>query len=151
MSRLRHTDILVELIELCQEHMVQLRHQLGYYRASVYKGEAKTDIETSVLELRTIARLFDDEEAREAFRDFDAMSEKGALTLVPGECLLSLRVGRLLAQLDGCVGQLHRTAYVRTADQSLEIEFTNTVKEHRDALLAMCRQGSRHWAFFQAL
>ena len=51
MSRLRHLDILVELIELCHERMSEVRQQLIYYRASVYKQETSTQIAGKVEQL----------------------------------------------------------------------------------------------------
>lgn len=153
MSRLRHVDILVELIDLCRERMDEVRQQLVYYRASVYKGETAGVIGGQIDQLKVLGDLFGDEALLEAFSDFEAMAKAGAMLPVPGECSLSKRVTHLLATLDhhlGRVGQAvankaHETA---TGDDPA---FADAVRKHRDQLLALCRHGSRQWAFFQAL
>ena len=151
MSRFRHTDILVELIELCQERMAEIRQQLTYYRASVYKGETGDHVLSRIEHLRLVTGLFGDDLVREAFKDFDAMSKAGALNYIPGECSFSKRVGMLLSTLEENLGRLNDGNRGGSSGEPPAQEFTAHVKKHRQELLAICPQGSRQWSFFQAL
>lgn len=150
MSRFRHTDILLEMIELCQERMTEVRQQLGYYRASVYKAEMAGQISSNIGQLRTVAEIFGDVMVQESFKDYEAMASMGIASYMPGECSLSQRVTSLLASLET---QLSRLS-VQIAARSLpltEQALASAVAKHRNQLLALCRQGSRQWAFFQSL
>lgn len=149
MSRLRHLDILVELIELCHERMGDVRQQLIYYRASVYKQETSTQIAGKVEQLRLVARLFGDLMVQEAFSDYET-SSTGAINLAPGECPFSLRVTTLLLTLEHHMIRIGQETLSRNASPEIEAALTTAVKEHRTQLLALCREGSRQWAFFQS-
>jgi hypothetical protein len=151
MSRFRQTDILIEMIELCQERMQEVRQQLSYYRASVYKAEMAGQIDEQIAELSVVGSLFRDEMLTEAFTDFDAMAKAGAMTTLPGECSFSKRVSILLAAVEGHLARLNTQAPTAAAVPADEVDFTNAVRLHRTQLLALCRQGSRQWTFFQAL
>jgi len=144
-------DILIEMIDLCHERMSEVRQQLTYYRASVYKDEMAGPINDKVDQLRLVAGLFGDELLTEAFIDYDAMSCDGVLTYVPGECSFSRRVTVLLAALDQHLARLGRDIASRSLALLSDVEFTETVRQHRSELLALCRQGSRQWTFFQSL
>ena len=151
MSRLRHTDILCELVELGQERTLELRQKLVYYRASVYKDETATAIVVRIDQLRLLANLLADDPLQEAFKDFDAMSKAGAMSSFPGECSFSKRVSSLLVAVTASLDHLHSESVSRGVQTANDVAFTDVVRQHRDALLALCRHGSRQWAFFQAL
>lgn len=155
MSRFRHTDILVELIELCHERMNEIRTQLSYYRASVYKGETATQIEERMEHLRLIAGLFGDETLADAFTDCDAVKAASVnspgFDYVPGECSFSKRVSMLLKTLDENLERLHQGTFARESQKELQTAFTDAVKAQKTQLLAICRAGSRQWSFFSAL
>ena len=152
MSRLRYGDILVEMIELCHERMTEVRQQLVYYRASVYKGETLAHMAERVEQLRVVAGLFGDA-MLDAFVDFDAMSKVGAMQLAPGECSFSTRVTCLLQNLDASLTRIGRELQAREAaptnDPTGEAGLAEAVRKNRDALLAICRQGTRTYTFFQ--
>ncbi len=155
MSRFRHTDILVELIELSHERMNEIRTQLSYYRASVYKGETAAQIEERIEDLRFIGSLFGDDNLSDVFKDFDAvkLASIGAsgMDYVPGDCSFSRRVTMLLATLDRDLTRLHRATFVKDGEKELAQAFTEGVKKARRQILAICRAGSRQWSFFSAL
>lgn len=155
MSRFRHTDILVELIDLTHEGMHEIRTQLSYYRASVYKGETAALIEARIEQLRFIGGLFGDDNLDEAFKDFDAvrLASIGAcgMNYVPGDCSFSRRVTMLLGTLDRDLTRLHQVAFSRDGQHELVQAFTDGVKKARERILTICRAGSRPWSFFSAL
>jgi hypothetical protein len=152
MSRLRHVDILVEMNELCHDLMTEIRQQLAYYRASVYKDETAGVINKKVDQLRLVASLFGDELLLEPVRDYEAMAKAGAMSYVPGECSLSKRIGVLLTGVETQLARLSQELSSRgTALQLNDKDFARALQKHRQQLLALCRHGSRQWAFFQAL
>jgi hypothetical protein len=155
MSRFRHTDILVELIDLSHDRMNEIRSQLGYYRASVYKHETANQIEERIDHLRFISTLFGDDAVTEAFDDFDAvkLANLGAsgMDYVPGDCSFSRRVTMLLATLDRDLGRLQRATFNQEHLHETAVAFTEGVKKARNQILALCRAGSRQWSFFSAL
>lgn len=151
MSRLRHLDIFVELIELCHERMNEVRQQLVYYRASVYKTETSSQIHGKIEQLRLVAALFNDLLVHEAFHDYETMAVAGVMNLAPGECSFSTRVTCLLASLDQYMIRLGHEVLSRTVEPETEAALAAAVREKRNVLLALCRHGSRQWTFFQSL
>lgn len=151
MPRVRHVDIIVELVDLCQERMDEVRQQMAYFRASVYKAEMAAQIKDRVESLRLIASLLADDGLSEAFRDYDAMKAAGAMAVVPGECSFSKRMMTLLGALDTPLFALGKKLAAKTVAPESELAFEETVRQHRLKLLELCRHGSRQWTFFQAL
>lgn len=151
MSRLRHLDIFVELIELCHERMNEVRQQLVYYRASVYKHETSGQIHAKIEHMRLIAGFFGDLMVQESFHDYETMSGPGVMTLPPGECSFSTRVTALLASLEHHLIRLGHDALARNIEPETEAALQDAIRAHRTELLALCRHGSRQWAFFQSL
>lgn len=150
MSRLRHMDIIVELVELCQDIMNDIRQQLSYYRASVYKDETAEGIQKKVEQLRLVTDLIGDDMVQEPMKDYDAMADQGGIQTPPGECSFSARVTCLLQSLDSHLGEV-RSRITNQGLQTVGQELTRTVQKHRNQLLSLCRYGSRQWAFFQSL
>lgn len=151
MSRFRHTDVIVELTELCHERMDEIRQQLSYYRASVYKDEAAGHIDGIIGQLRLIAGILADDQLKETFKDFDAVARRGIENYIPGECSFSRRVTMLLASMDEHLRRIHLAHFSNQSDKNFAMEFAKNLRKHRTDLLAICRQGTRHWAFFQAI
>ena len=149
MSRVDQLDIMVELTELCRDLKDDVLQQLNYYRASVYKEETSRIIEHKIEQLRTIIELTSNAEALDLFADYEATRACGNLNLAPGECPLSSRIMTLFSQLDSVledmVGRLH---HEQVTDQW---HFSKNIQKNRKKLLSICRQGSRQWAFFQAI
>ena len=151
MSRLRLADILCELVELGQERVQEVRQQLVYYRASVYKQETANLIDGRIDSLRLLSDLTSDDTLAESFRDYDAMRAEGAMAAAPGECSFSKRVTVLLAEVGDRLLEMHAECTTRSATPEGEATFADNVRKYRHQLLALCRHGSRHWTFFQSL
>lgn len=152
MSRIRPTDIIVELTELCEDVMDEVRQQLLYYRASVYKDETGTLIRRKIDHLRLIANILGDDLAKEPFRDYDAM-EIAKLPAAHGECSLSKRIALLLQEFSKHLQSTQRQTSIRDPKSHAAggPDLARSVQRHRRELLAICRQGSRQWAFFQSI
>ena len=150
MSRLQHADILLELVDLIEEVSGDLRQQLVYYRASVYKDETAANIRRKVDQLRVLARVMGEEQFSEALCDYDAMDVHAAQQIAPGECSFSTRVTTLLgalatfvAEQKSSLGQLHHA--------SAAAGLASALNKHRRELLAICRHGSRQWSLFHSI
>jgi hypothetical protein len=151
MSRFRQTDVIVELIELCHDRMDEIRQQLSYYRASVYKDEAAGHIDGLIVQLRLIGGILNDDLLKEAFKDFDAVARRGIQNYIPGECSFSQRVTMLLAAMEEHLRRIHFVNFSNHGDKTYAQEFAKNLRKHREELLQICRQGTRHWAFFQSI
>ena len=151
MSRLVQQDIVAELIELCDEVMNEIRQQLMYFRASVYKDETAGNVRRKIDQLRFIARIVDDEGMSDSLRDHDAMAIAGAMQVAPGECSFTTRTTQLLQELTQHCDGLRRQLSQRDSRALGATELARTVQNHRRELLAICRHGSRQWAFFQSI
>lgn len=151
MSRSAQADILLELVELCRDLAQDVKQQLNYYRASVYKHESAGFIAKKIEQMRTIAALLDDEWMLEPFKDYEATVTDGNSRAIQGECAFSHRVTTLLASVDDQLASLTRKVPSIAAAAKNPTEFARIVRERRRELLAICRQGSRQWSFFHTL
>jgi hypothetical protein len=150
MARLSHADIIHEMIELCREIMGDIRQQLTYYRASVYKDETAKQIRDRLEQLRVVSRVLSDDVLLEAFSDHDAVKDANSIHFLPGECSFSSRTTVLLETLENqfdSLSQGQNLPEVLTSAGSL----AKNLQKHRNQLLSFCRYGSRHWSFFQEL
>jgi hypothetical protein len=149
MSRYDYSDIMMELMELCRELKSDIMQQLNYYRASVYKTETAKVIERKIEQMRIVADLIGDELLTDAFHDYEEMKKNSSLLVAPGECVLSMRVMNLLQVCEKICEQLTLERQSRQGGDRQQ--FARNVQRHRRELLSMCRQGTRQWAFFNAL
>src|SRR5262245_20602359 len=100
MTRLRPLDIVMELLDLCQELRDEVRQQLLYYRASVYKQETAQQITQKIENLRVVCRVFANDVLDDSFIDYDMMVKVRQQSPIPGECSMTFRVTKLLENLD---------------------------------------------------
>ena len=136
-------DIAFELLELCEALLVNIEQQLLYYRASVYKDETARTVDAEITKLQHILMILRDDELLEPLADYRAL-QAHQLELVPGECSFSRKVGILVAALRAQL-RCYR------AVEHPEIDFSYQIRQNRQQLLALCRQGSRQWSFFRSL
>ena len=148
MARFGHLDILMELVELCHEVADDIKQQLGYYRASVYKNETATIIRDKIVQLQNIAKLINDDHVIDCFLDFQAVQANGNVALIPGECSFSSRIGQLIANVEANLRTVAERASQKHG-QTNPSELAKNVQQHRRELLGLCRHGSRQWDFFQ--
>jgi hypothetical protein len=150
MNRLNQLDVVIELGELCRDLVSEIRYQLNYYRASVYKSETAKHISYRVEKLRLVAKLMMDDTLLDAFQDHDAERELGPQACVSGECSFSSRTTRLLATIEKHAEILIDQANHRQL-KYVSKDFGRNLLWYRRELLALCKQGSRQWAFFQGI
>ncbi len=149
MMHFNQLDLVIELSELCRDIVSEVRHQLNYYRASVYKHETSRHISHRIEKLRLVAKLMNDEVLLEGFRDHDAEREMGVAAYVPGECSFSTRTTRLLQCIEKHCEIIIDQANHRQLNH-VSKSLARDVQKHRRELLQICKHGSRQWAFFQA-
>ena len=150
MSRLRHADILLELVDLIEEVSGDLRQQLVYYRASVYKDETAANIRRKVDQLRVLAQVMGEDRFSEALSDYDAMDVHAAQQIAPGECSVSTRITTLIAALAGFV-QEQKSNLSQRHHTSATTGLAHALHKHRRELLAICKHGSRQWSLFHSI
>lgn len=151
MSKFQRLDIILEISELGQDLLQEIKQQLIYYKASVYKNETAELISQKITALHTLLILIPMPALHEPFEDFQAEQCNG-LSLVPGECLFSARVGRLLTQLEKNLQMLQEKGMdrdVALANQRQSLE--QKVYENRRKILDICQPGTRSWDFFHSL
>lgn len=150
MKHSKDLDLMVELIELCQNIVSELRQELAYFRASVYKNEAATRIRERMDSLRLMCEMLGSDSLLEGFRDYDAELKNAHKNIYPGECSFSARVTRLITTLEPELNQILKNsannAQIREQAPSL---FRERLNHNKNRILANCQPGSRSWHFFQ--
>lgn len=143
MSKYRICDVMVELAELGTELLQEIRQELQYHRASVYKNETSKRINDRVDRLKVLAKVLGDDLLDESLADFDAMAASAGLYAAPGECTLTTRCSHLLGDAEQILREFQRRATQRRG--VISDDLLKTIQTHRRALIAVCRQGSRSW------
>ena len=141
MIRLRYSDLVFELSDICKGLKSELQQHLLYYRASAYKDEAIRNIDQRVDQLRAVFQILADADLNEALSDHDAVWGQGPQMLAAGDCTVSARISILIAGMDPALNAL-----TRRFAQSLSAVRPETVavmKRHRSTLLNVCSEGSR--------
>ena len=150
MARFSYSDILAELAEASLEHINEVRQQLNYYNASVYKNEIVQILNQKIENLRTVAILIDDETLLEPLRDYDAISCVSGNTLAREDVSIPARYSRLINSLEK-----NLRLFIENIDgvhiPFSETNFRKNIRKYRRRLLAICRRGSRPWAILQSL
>ncbi|NRA46466.1 MAG: hypothetical protein HRU09_16065 [Oligoflexales bacterium] len=140
-------ETLFQLCEICEEILTEIRNHLNYMSISVYKGESISLINEQIDQLRVLMESIPNSGALEPFHDFDA--EKLNHEPVPGECSYSMRVQRLLVNVDGVLKTL-RTSYKEPANIEANYNFEK-VKKYKSTLQSSCPVGSKRWKFLQSI
>ena len=87
-----------------RQQIGMLRQQLDYFRASVYKQEARENLERCLTQLSDHWRELHEDRLLERLRDFEAepqtRHQPERPPSYPGECLLSRALLRLIAGLE---------------------------------------------------
>lgn len=150
MSRYNFSDIMIELIELSREIMTDIRCQLNYYRASVYKIEMASNINKKIHQLQLVIKLLGNESLLEPIKDYEATEINYNTKAIPGECLFSSRCITLLGALEKLLDK-HFNSIFNSGDPDSPTQFACNISKHRQELLSICRHGSRQWDFFKTL
>jgi hypothetical protein len=149
MPQYRASDILLELIELSHERIDEVRCQIAYYRASVYKQETADQINLKVEQLERVSVLFGDDHLVDVFSDFAAVDAASGQNCAPGECSFAQRVTGMLHALELHLSRIYRALTTHTLVTDTEA-LAAAVRVNRQDVLALCNTGSRHWTFFQS-
>jgi hypothetical protein len=142
MPRIRHSDLVLELAELCNDLVKDLRQRLGYYRVSAYKTDAAQQVNARVDQLRAVFQVLGDDVLNEAMADHDALLVQGAQHLTAGECTLTLRVSVLIRQMEPALAALVRRSH-QQVNSPLREDTLKVLQRHRQTLMKVCPEGSR--------
>lgn len=153
MPRIDYKDIINELMELCRELCSDIKLQLNYYRASVYKHEMANTIDLKIEKLELIVKLMGNEMLLEPFKDYEATIRNGNIIPIPGECSLSSRVTRLISNLENHMQTLESSLVDSKPTHTYQSYqgLTVNIQKHKQKILSLCKQGSRQWDFFHTL
>lgn len=155
MTYLRQLDILVELIDLCHEIIGGLRHQLGFYRASVYKIENHTEIKAQVDDLSVLLRILGDPDLTAFLAAFQrallAKPVDGGSLPPPGESPFSFELGLFLCGIDQALKDFYQQITFKCDRNSDNTEIRDLIRINRKTLLTLCKKDSKQYQFFQSL
>lgn len=149
MSKYRICDVMWELAEFSKDLLSDLRQQLHYHRASVYKTETAKELNLHVEQLRALCAIMGDDILNEMMADFDAVARSCGQMSAAGECTLTTRITRLISDAEPALNQFQkRVARNRSV---LGQEQLQAIAAKRRALLSVCRQGTRSWELLKNL
>ncbi len=155
MSYFRQLDILVELIDLCQDIIADLRQKLCFYRASVYKNENHNQIRASIEDLAMVLKILGDKDLMGFWATFHSNFQDpppdGVQHLPPGESHFSFQLGIFLCGIDQALNDYYHQITAKT-DQGTEwLEMLDMIRFNRQSLLALCKNNSKQYQIFQSL
>ena len=131
MTRVNYLDVLNEMVELSTEIIREIRHQLFYYNASVYKNDLAYNIKRKVENLRLVIHLSGQDELREFFFDHDAMVENGYFQAAPGECAFAARTNILITGLDAALKEFDAALKSKFRNRIDTTELSKQLRRHR--------------------
>ena len=148
MTRNNHFDIALELCELSEEIVSQVRAQLAYYRISAYKFESKANVDSKIKDLKLISKLLCSANLKDVFEDYAAEASFENHNSIDAGCPLTMRVSRLLQNIENELTLIKKNSFQKTAQR---YDLRQSVRKFRGELLAICPNGSRVWDFFQSI
>ena len=137
------TDTVFELLELCDNLLVNIEQQLLYCRASVYKNETAHAIEDKIAKLQNVLKMFNNNALLEPLTNYRALQLHN-LELAPGECSFTRKITTL-------VNAVRMQLRCYQTSMPAATDFNQQIRQNRQQLLSLCRQGSRQWSFFRSL
>jgi hypothetical protein len=141
---------MLELTELCQDLVRDLRQELGYFRVSAYKHESMTIIEDKMTQLKSMVLIFGDSTLNEAFCDDFGLAANEDFQPLPGECRLSTRAGILINTVELGLKRLWLKLTTDHPSQPDE-KLSETLRARKTELLSLCPEGTRQHLLFQAI
>ncbi len=149
MARIRHGDLVLELVDVCRDIRADLQRRLAYYRASAYKHESVKQINARVDHLRAIFQILADEELDDAMADHDAVMEGGGNGLFAGDCSVTTRISMLLSGMEPALSSLVRR--FSQSQSAIRPETVQVLLRHKQTLLHVCVEGSRSLEILRGL
>lgn len=152
MNRSLHFEIIIELCGLCEDVIKKTREGLSYYQISTYKEESKEIIEENIRQLQLIAKLLCSANLKDYFQDYKAETNTqmihNQLNIDNSPCSLTLRVTRLIANIESELNYIKNDSFKKTSDQ---YNLRQSVRKFRTDLLGISMKGSKAWDFFQSV
>jgi len=148
--RFSYRDLLIELIDSCFGYIREIRSQLNFYQASVYKEEISRNIKKKTGNLRVLCCEFNSQQLEDFFDEFDVLASLGGNAKTHVSASLPERTVRLLQQIEPELKEIkHSLSAARSRRDS-----PNTVrnlKRKKRILMSACRRGSRPWSLLNLL
>jgi hypothetical protein len=149
MARVRHGDLILELVEVCRELRTDLQSRLAYYRASAYKHESVKQLNIRIDQLRAIFQILADADLDDAMADHDAVMEGYGNGLFAGDCSVTTRIGLLLDGMEPALISLTRR--FSHSQSAVRPETVRVILRHKQTLMHVCREGSRSLEILRGL
>jgi hypothetical protein len=147
MNYLRQLDMLVEMLDLCQQLIAELRHQLSYFKASVYKHEAQENIDSKIQILGILIGIIGDEVSKDLWEDF-CSSKLNSNCSPPGECSFSLKVGILLGGLDEALNCFYNQITLKATEFESPEKIAESIRVNKSKILTVCNKNSKQYSIF---
>lgn len=135
-----------ELIDLAAEQLDQLRKEIHFYRASIYKNEMSQKINERVAGLNLIFSLLSEEKSKEHFENYQDEIQFGRQS--PSEDYFSSATLRLASCCQNDL-ELIKNKTLRKDFESQD--FTRKVRSARKSLARLCSDDSSSKSFFSNL
>lgn len=150
MTNLGQLDLMVEMIDLCQHLLGELRHHLSYFKASVYKVEAQEFIDSKIQILAILLQILGDEHSKDLLDDFCAVSSPMPHS-PPGECSFSLKLGILLSGLDEALKKFYNQITLKATAMTSPDQLTQSIRQNKCSILKVCKEDSKQYEIFQGI
>ena len=147
MRRFQIVDTIIEVVEICHEIIGDIRQQVDYFNASVYKEEIGAGLREKVDTLRVLCSLLGEPAIVDLFQDYD----RDAIHAAPSECSFSVRVARLLVGVESELKRVDNKFLHFSDETEYDPSIIENVKKNRQRLLVSFSPGSRCWNLVQAL
>ncbi len=148
--RFSYRDLQVELIDSSFDYIREIRSQLNFYKASVYKDEISRNIKRKTGNLRVLCGEFNCETLNEFFDEFDSLALLVGNAKSHVSASLPERTTRLLSQLEPRLKEIKHGLAVATSRKDSSNMVRNLRRKKR-ILMSACRRGSRPWSLLNLL
>jgi hypothetical protein len=148
--RFSYRDLLIELIDSCFDYVREVRSQLNFYKASVYKEEIARNIKKKTGSLRVLCCEFNSSDLEDFFDEFDSLAKLGGNAKSVVSSSLPERTVRLLQQVEPQLKEIkHGLTTARTNKDAPHV--VRNLRRKKRILMSACRRGSRPWSLLNLL
>ena len=151
MNDLRQLDILVEILELCQHLIAELRHQLLYFKASVYKNEAQALLDEKLGVLGILIEILGDENSSDLWTAFSSKEPLFSAHTPPGECSFSIKLALLLGGLDEALQKFYSQINLKAEALASPEKITESLRLNKRKILTLCSEQDRKYAIIEGI
>lgn len=140
------TELIYEILELAAEQLDELRKEISFYKASIYKAEIAESIETRTSGLNMIFGFFDADRAQDIFETFSDDLEYSNPNSNEDSS-----VGAWLRLASVCQRELEVVKNKLQTRRFASQDFTKRVRSARKSIVNLCKEHSSSKTFFSNL